>query len=146
MNVFTIAGIVGILVIIVGVVVAALFVWLSRTVKENQVEMRAGQSATIESATLGYELPTGADVPAQLAEARKLAARRAAAGRQPAHPAGPARRVRRHHAQRRHPRRCTRAGPLALDRPRRAAGRVRRLQRPALCGNESRNSRNVVIA
>ena len=79
MNVFTIAGIVGILVIIVGVVVAALFVWLSRTVKENQVEMRAGQTATIESATLGYELPTGSDVPAQLAEARKLAARRAAA-------------------------------------------------------------------
>ena len=79
MNVFTIAGIVGILVIIVGVVIAALFVWLSRTVKYNQVEMQRNQAAVNPAESFGYEIPAEADVAAQLSEARKLAARRAAA-------------------------------------------------------------------
>lgn len=79
MNLFTIAGIVGILIIIVGVVIAALFVRLSRAVTTNQAAMQTSQSSTNAATVLGYELPTGSDVPVQLAEARKLAARRAAA-------------------------------------------------------------------
>ena len=79
MNLFIIAGIVGILVILLGVFIAGLFFTLSRLVNNAQIELEAERTAVNPSLTFGYELPVKADVPVQLREARKLAAKRAAA-------------------------------------------------------------------
>lgn len=79
MNLFIIAGIVGILVILLGVAIAAIFVRLSRMVNENQQAVQKEESAYNPSVTFGFEIPVQADVPEQLAQARKLAAKRAAA-------------------------------------------------------------------
>ncbi|MDX1664778.1 MAG: hypothetical protein R3272_13385 [Candidatus Promineifilaceae bacterium] len=79
MNLFTIAGIVGILVIMMGVLFSAFFVGLSRMVRTSEAELEEEKSAVNPSVTLGYAIPVNADVPEQLERARKLAAARAAA-------------------------------------------------------------------
>lgn len=79
MNAFTIAGIVGILVIFLGIVAAFLFVRLSQAVTENQLALESDKSATNPSVTLGFEIPVKADVSEQFAAARKIAAKEAAA-------------------------------------------------------------------
>lgn len=79
MNLFTIAGIVGISVIFVGVLMAAAFVTLSRMVKENEAALSQQQSSVNPSMTFGFEIPVQADVTEQIQTARKLAAARAAA-------------------------------------------------------------------
>src|SRR5690554_5993428 len=78
MNIFTIAGIVGVLVIILGVGMAFLFVTLSRTVTSSQLALESEKSATNPSLTLGYEIPVTAELSEQLAMARVLAAKKAA--------------------------------------------------------------------
>lgn len=81
MNVFILAGIIGILVILLGVVLAGLFATLSRTVKQNTAAVQAasqGQQYN-PAQTFGFEIPLTADVPEQLAKARRLAAAEAAA-------------------------------------------------------------------
>lgn len=78
MNVFTIVGIVGVLVIILGVGLAFLFVWLSRTVTSSQLSFESEKSSVNPSLTLGHEIPVGANMSEQLAAARRLAARKAA--------------------------------------------------------------------
>lgn len=79
MNVFTIAGIVGILVIFMGIGVAFLFVKLSQTVTNNQLALENDKSATNTAVTFGFEIPINADISEQLAVARKIAAKKAAA-------------------------------------------------------------------
>jgi len=79
MNLFTIAGIVGISVIFIGVLIAGAFVTLSRMVKQNEKAISQKQSAVNPSLTFGFEIPVDADVTEQLKAARKLAAARAAA-------------------------------------------------------------------
>lgn len=78
MNVFTIAGVVGVLVIFLGIGLAFLFVKLSQTVTSSQLAVESEKSSTNPSLTFGYEIPVNADVPEQLSIARKLAAQRAA--------------------------------------------------------------------
>ncbi len=80
MNVFTIAGIIGIVVILFGVVLALLFTSLSRAVKDNTTAMASGASGASynPAQTFGHEITLDADVPEQLAEARRLAAAEAA--------------------------------------------------------------------
>ncbi len=80
MNIFILAGVIGILVILLGVIMAGLFATLSRAVKENTVAMQAaspGQRYNTAQ-TFGFEIPVAADVPEQLAKARRLAAAQAA--------------------------------------------------------------------
>ena len=79
MNLFTIAGIVGVSVIFIGVLFATAFVTLSRMVKENEAAVRQEQSSVNPSLTFGFELPVDADVTEQLRMARRMAAARAAA-------------------------------------------------------------------
>ena len=79
MNLFTLAGIVGILVILFGVVMAAISVVLSRAVVENELAMEQEKTSVNPALTLGFEIPVDADVPDQIAAARRLAARQAAA-------------------------------------------------------------------
>ncbi|HZD11248.1 MAG TPA: hypothetical protein VE553_07885 [Candidatus Binatia bacterium] len=79
MNAFTIAGIIGILVIFLGLGLAFLFVKLSQMVTANQLALENEQSSTNPSLTMGYEIPVKADLSEQLAVARKIAARKAAA-------------------------------------------------------------------
>ncbi len=79
MNFFTIAGIVGILVIFLGIGLAFLFVRLSQMVTTSQLALEAEKSSTNPSLTLGFEIPVNADVPQQLAKARRIAAEKAAA-------------------------------------------------------------------
>ena len=78
MNVFTIAGIVGLLVIFLGIGLAFIFARLSEAVTTSQVTLEAEKSSTNPSLTLGYEIPVNADVPQQLATARMIAAKKAA--------------------------------------------------------------------
>lgn len=78
MNVFIIAGFVGILVIFLGIGLAFLFVRLSQTVTQNQLALENDRSATNPGMTLGYEIPVNADVSEQLAVARRIAAKKAA--------------------------------------------------------------------
>lgn len=78
MNVFTIAGIVGILVLFLGILIAYLFVRLSQMVTENEVALEQASATTNPNMTFGYEIPVDADIQEQLAAARKIAARRAA--------------------------------------------------------------------
>lgn len=78
MNVFTIAGIVGILVIFLGIVLAFLFTKLSQMVVENEAALDEASSATNPNMTFGFEIPVNADLQEQLAAARRIAARRAA--------------------------------------------------------------------
>lgn len=80
MNIFILAGIIGILVILFGAFLAGLFATLSRAVKENATAMQAasqGQQYN-PAQTFGFEIPVAADVPEQLTKARRLAAARAA--------------------------------------------------------------------
>lgn len=79
MNLFTLAGIVGILVILFGVVMAAISVVLSRAVVENELAMEQEKTSVNPALTLGFEIPVDADVPDQIAAARRLAAMQAAA-------------------------------------------------------------------
>lgn len=79
MNLFILAGVVGILVILLGVATAAIFVWLSRTVSETHLALEQEESSVNPAITFGFEIPVNADVPEQLTAARKLAAKRAAA-------------------------------------------------------------------
>lgn len=78
MNVFTIAGIVGILVLFLGILIAYLFVRLSQMVTENEVALEQASATTNPNMTFGYEIPVDADLQEQLAVARKIAAQRAA--------------------------------------------------------------------
>ena len=78
MNVFTIAGVVGILVIFLGIGLAFLFVKLSQAVTNSQLALETERASTNPSLTLGYEIPVNADISEQLAVARKIAARKAA--------------------------------------------------------------------
>lgn len=79
MNIFTIAGVVGLLIIFLGVALAVLFVRLSRMVTEAEMALEQSKSAFDPNVTLGHEIPVKADVQEQLSAARKLAAKRAAA-------------------------------------------------------------------
>src|SRR5690606_21052293 len=78
MNAFTIAGIVGIGVILVGILLAALMAWLSRMVTDTQVSLSRKQTAYNPALTMGHQIPVEADLEAQLRAARLEAARRAA--------------------------------------------------------------------
>ena len=80
MNVFTLAGIIGIVVILFGVLLALIFTWLSRAVKDNTAAMASGTGGANynPAQTFGHQIPLDADVPEQLAEARRLAAAEAA--------------------------------------------------------------------
>lgn len=80
MNVFTLAGIIGIVVILLGVVLALLFTWLSQAVKSNMLAVDTAKSGSQynPAQTLGHEIPLDANVPEQLTEARRLAAAEAA--------------------------------------------------------------------
>ncbi|MDT8305062.1 MAG: hypothetical protein RRC07_03915 [Anaerolineae bacterium] len=81
MNIFILAGIVGIVVILLGVLLAGLFTWLSRAVKENAAAPppRSRVEQLNPAETFGFLIPVAADVPEQLSRARKLAAAKAAA-------------------------------------------------------------------
>ena len=57
MNFFTIAGIVGILVIFLGIGLAFLFVRLSQMVTTSQLALEAEKSSTNPTLTLGFEIP-----------------------------------------------------------------------------------------
>jgi hypothetical protein len=80
MNIFILAGIIGILVILSGVILAGLFATLSRAVKENAASMQAASQGRQynPAQTFGFEIPITADVPDQIAKARRLAAAKAA--------------------------------------------------------------------
>jgi hypothetical protein len=80
MNIFILAGIVGIVIILLGVLLAAVSAGLSRAVKENSVAIQTGSRSEQlnPGETFGFAIPLGADVPDQLSRARKLAAARAA--------------------------------------------------------------------
>ncbi|MDX1688064.1 MAG: hypothetical protein R3248_08785 [Candidatus Promineifilaceae bacterium] len=79
MNLFTIAGIVGVAIIFLGTFLAGAFVTLSRMVKENQAAISREERSVNPSMTFGFEIPVDADITEQLKKARKLAAARAAA-------------------------------------------------------------------
>lgn len=81
MNIFILAGIVGIVVILLGVLLAGLFASLSRAVKQNAVAIQAGARGEQlnPSETFGFAIPVAVDVPEQISRARKLAAAKAAA-------------------------------------------------------------------
>jgi hypothetical protein len=80
MNVFTLAGLIGILVILLGVLLALATTWLSRAVKSNAAEIQAATSGSPynPAQTFGHEIPVKADVPEQMTRARRLAAVEAA--------------------------------------------------------------------
>ncbi len=79
MNIFTIAGIVGVLVILVGILVAFLFVRLSQTVTSSQLALESEKATVNPTITLGHQIPINAELSEQLATARRLAAQKAAA-------------------------------------------------------------------
>lgn len=79
MNLFILAGIVGVLTIFLGIALAVAFVRLSQMVTENEMVLEADKSAFNPSQTFGFEIPLNVDVTEQLSAARKLAAQRAAA-------------------------------------------------------------------
>ncbi len=79
MNVFTIAGLVGIGVILFGILISAAMMWLSKLVTGNQLALAAEQTSFNPALTLGHKIPVNADPEEQLEAARKEAARMAAA-------------------------------------------------------------------
>lgn len=79
MNAFTIAGLVGIGIILVGILIAVSMVWLSKLVTHNQLTLTAEQTAYNPAVTLGHQIPLDASVEEQRRAARKEAAQRAAA-------------------------------------------------------------------
>lgn len=79
MNAFTIAGLVGIGVILFGILIALTMMWLSRLVTGNQLALSTEQTSYNPALTLGHKIPINADPEEQLQAARREAARRAAA-------------------------------------------------------------------
>ena len=78
MNAFTIAGLVGVLVIVTGILLAVLWVWLSKLVNRSQMELATEKVNFNPAVTLGYQIPLDAEPKEQLRVARIAAARKAA--------------------------------------------------------------------
>lgn len=79
MNVFTVAGIVGVSTVFVGIILAVAFVRLSTTVALNNEEITKEQTAYNPALTLGHKIHHSDDFDVQIQDARIAAAKLAAA-------------------------------------------------------------------
>ncbi len=79
MNILTITGVVVVLTILVGALLAAVFGFAGRVVTSAQTEQEQEKSSYNPALTRGHKIPVTADVETQLKRARLIAARQAAA-------------------------------------------------------------------
>lgn len=78
MNVFIIAGIVGVSVILFGIMIASLFTRLSTVVADSQGKQEKEKTAYNPAVTMGYRIPVKGSQDDQLKAARQAAAKQAA--------------------------------------------------------------------